>query len=284
MKRIAGWVSAMVLLACAASSAGESGLKVKQDPAEYAAAMKAVAAKFKGTPGVFLHIGDSITYANQNTRWAGKMGCGGGSAADQAFAKWTHAGDKNDKDGWFLAYTDCPGNRSETACSGIRADEYNAGGKSGMAPLADILKKYNPQIALYMLGTNDISAGRAPDAYSKDVETAMDALLANGTIPILSTLPPYRGKSDKVDAYNKALRELAKKKKIPLLDLNEEMKARAGADAEKNYLSGDGIHLSGDQAGGPPTDENLKICGYFLRCYTAVQKGIEVKAAVIDAK
>lgn len=273
-----------VVFACVALHAAEGGMKVKQDPAEYSAAMKAVAAKFNGTPGVFLHLGDSITYANQNTRWAGKMGCGGGSAADQAFAKWTHAGARNEKDGWFLAYTDCPGNRSETACSGIRADEYLKGGKSGMPPLADMLKKFNPQIALYMLGTNDISAGRAVDAYIKDVEAAMDALMANGTVPMLSTLPPYRGKADKVEAYNKALRDLAKRKKIPLLDLHEEMKARAGADAEKNYLSGDGIHLSGEQAGGPPTEENLKLCGYLIRCYTAVQKGIEVKAAVLDAK
>lgn len=279
----------MTVLACAAllaagAARAESGMKVKQDPKEYAEAMKAVAAKFKGTAGVFLHIGDSITYANQNTRWAGKMNCGGGTAEEQAFAKWTHAGDRNEKDGWFLAYTDCPGNRSETACSGIRADQYNQGGKSGMAPLADIVKKYNPQIALYMLGTNDISAGRAVDAYIKDVEAAMDVLLANGTIPILSTLPPYRGKESVVDGYNKALRELAKKKKLPLLDLNEEMKARAGADAEKNYLCPDGIHLSNEPAGGPPTVENLAKCGYLLRCYTAVVKGMDVKAAVVDAK
>ena len=38
--------------------------------ADDAAALKQVAARFTGTPGVFLHLGDSLTYAQQNTAWA----------------------------------------------------------------------------------------------------------------------------------------------------------------------------------------------------------------------
>ena len=185
---------------------------------------------------------------------------------------------------WWLASVEVPSGRSHTAASGVRADEYLKGGKGGLPSLAEVIKKYNPQLALYMLGTNDITAGRAVATYIGDVEKAIDALHANGTIVILSTLPPYRGKAKQVDEYNAALRELAKKKQLPLVDLHGEMKARAGDDAEKAYLSNDGVHLSFPFANGPATEENLKKSGYLLRCFLAVHKGMEVKAMVLDVK
>jgi lysophospholipase L1-like esterase len=270
-----------LIAAAAVWAADEPGVKVKEGY-DYAAAMKTVAAKFKGKPGVFLHLGDSITYANQNTAWA--RGGQGQSAEEKAFLKWSHAGERNDADGWYLTSVDVPSGRSHTAASGVRADEYLKGGKGGLPSLAEIIKKYNPQLALYMLGTNDISANRPVGAYIADVEKAVDALLANGTVVIVSTLPPYRGKPKQVEEYNAALRELAKKKQIALVDLHAEMKERAGADMEKNYLSNDGVHLSFPQANGPATEENLKKSGYLLRCYLAVHKGMEVKAKVLDAK
>jgi hypothetical protein len=51
----------------------------------------------------------------------------------------------------------------------------------------------------------------------------------------------------------------------------------------KDTLVGpDGVHLTHKLAGGPPTEENLKNCGYLLRCYVTVQKLKEVKEKVID--
>lgn len=272
----------IALAICALTAAGEDAPFKAAQADDYAAAMKTVAAKFKGTAGVYIQIGDSITYANQNTAWA--RGGKEQSPAVQQFLKWSHRGEKNQTDGWWLASDDQPGNRSHPAASGVRASEYLAGGKGGLPPLADIIKKYNPQMALYMLGTNDINGGRKVAVYIADVEKALDLLMDNGTIPILSTLPPIRGKAPQVDEFCKALRELAAKKKIPLLDLNSEMKARAGDQMESAYLGGDGVHLSFPNASGPASDENLKQSGYLLRCYMAVYKGMEVKAKVIDGK
>jgi lysophospholipase L1-like esterase len=262
-------------------AADDPAIKVKESY-DYSGAMKQVAAKFKGKPGVYLHLGDSITYANQNTAWA-RAGQGH-SGEEKAFLKWSHAGAKNDQDGWHLASVDVPSGRSHTAASGVRADEYLKGGKGGLPSLAEIIKKYNPQLALYMLGTNDITAGRPVGGYIADVEKAIDMLNANGTVVILSTLPPYRGKGNQVEEYNAALRNLAKKKQIPLIDLHGEMKARAGDAMEKSYLSNDGVHLSFQPAAGPASEENLKKSGYLLRCYLAVHKGMEVKARVLDGK
>lgn len=271
-----------LLLLIALSLKGEEAAFKAAQSDDYVAAMKVVAAKFKGTAGVYIQIGDSITYANQNTAWA--RGGQGQTPAVQQFLKWSHRGEKNQNDGWWLASDDQPGNRSHTAASGMRANECLAGGKGGLPAPAEIIKKYNPQLALYMLGTNDINGGRKVAAYIADVEKALDMLMENGTIPILSTLPPIRGKAAQVEEFCKALRELAAKKKVPLLDLNAEMKARAGEQMEAAYLQGDGVHLSFPSAGGPATEENLKKSGYLLRCYMAVYKGMEVKERAIEGK
>jgi hypothetical protein len=84
-----------------------------------------------------------------------------------------------------------------------------------------------------------------------------------------------------VDAYNEKLRHLAEKKHVPLIDLYAEMKARAG-DAKK-YLLSDGKHLTMKACDGPASPENLAKDFFLLRCYLAVRKGMEVKAAVSDA-
>jgi len=272
-----------LLLFCLALAPAEDSKPIRVSVDEdYAPAAKKVASKFAGTPGVFLHLGDSITYANQNTAWA--RGGQGLSAEEQAFIAWTHGGKRNDLDGWYLASVDVPSGRSHTAASGVRADEYLQGGKGGLPSLAEIVKKHKPQLALYMLGTNDISAGRSVEKYIADVQKAVDVLEEAGTVTILSTLPPYRGKNKEVVTYNEALRTLAKQKQLPLIDLYAEMKARAGEQMEQSYLARDGVHLSHEQATGPANDENLRTCGYLLRCYLAVHKGMEIKKKIFDAQ
>ena len=85
---------------------------------------------FHGTPGVVLHLGDSITYASPYTAWA-RAG-EGKTKADAAVLRWSHCGEENDRDGWYLAHVDLPEGRSYTAASGIRADQYLAGGFVGL--------------------------------------------------------------------------------------------------------------------------------------------------------
>src|SRR3982751_2134457 len=86
---------------------------LQAQPAAYAEAMRKVAAKFTGKEGVVLHLGDSITYANQYSGWArfGK----GKTPQEEAALKWMHCGADNDTDGWYLARVDRPGGRSDTA-------------------------------------------------------------------------------------------------------------------------------------------------------------------------
>jgi lysophospholipase L1-like esterase len=231
-----------------------------------------------------LSLGDSLTYANQSTRWARNPQ--GGAADDKAVLSWSHAGKRDDSDGWHLASLDAPGGgRSETAVSGIRTDEYIRGGKAGIRPLQETIAKYRPQVAFVLLGANDASAGRKPDDVAKDMATILDALLANGTIPVLQLVAPRAAvaKDELSRKYNEKYLELARARKIPIIDLYGEFKTRAPGDAWQTQLLGkDGVHFTHELSGGPPTDENLAKCGYLLRCWLAVQKLKEIKTKVID--
>jgi lysophospholipase L1-like esterase len=251
---------------------------------DYVKPMKKVAEGFKGRPGVVLHVGDSITYANPYGQWA--RGGQGQTADDKAILKWMHAGAGNDTDGWWLASFDHPdGGRSYTAVGGIRADEMLAGGKRNIPPLAKLLDTYRPQLVVYMLGTNDASAGRPVAAYRADVEKSIALMLDRGILPILSTIPPHVGKRDLAKSYNEALRQLAKDRGLPLIDYEAEILKRRPEDWNGTLLGKNDVHPTAAQGGATassaPTAENLRNSGYLLRGWLSVQKIAEVKRKVI---
>jgi hypothetical protein len=251
----------------------------------YAAAMKKAAGKFKGREGVVLHVGDSITYANPYGQWP-RAGAGK-TDEDKAILKWMHTGDDNESDGWWLARFDHPdGGRSYTACGGIRADEMLAGGKQKMPPFAKLLDTYKPRMVVLMLGSNDASAGRSVEAYAADMAKCVDLMLERGIVPILSTIPPHPGQRKRAESYNVALRELAKKRQLPLIDYEKEILKRRPDDWNGTLLGKNDVHPTveshGSKTTSPPTEENLKNSGYLLRGWLSVKKIAEVKRTVLD--
>ena len=276
--------TALVLLALSSFSARGEEVPLSQGW-DYAEAMRKVAAKGAGRAGVVLHVGDSITYANPYGAWArdGK----GRTAADLAALKWMHAGARDDTDGWYLASFDHPdGGRSHTACGGLRADELLAGGKQGMPSLAEILDRYTPQAAVVMVGTNDASAGRTVEAYRRDMEAVVEAMVSRGVVPIVSTIPPHVHRAELARSYNGALREIARRRGLPLIDFEREILARRPRDWDGTLLNRGDVHPTAESGGtGPasePTKENLRNSGYLLRGWLSVKKITEVKRAVFD--
>ncbi len=252
---------------------------------DYKRAMKKVAEGFHGRPGVVLHVGDSIAYSNPYGQWAraGK----GKTAEDVAVLTWMHAGADNDTDGWWLARFDhAEGGRSHTACSGIRADEMLAGGMRKMPSLAQMLDAYKPQLAVVMLGTNDVSANRPVDAFRKDMEKAVDLMLTRSVICIISTIPPHPGRPELARSYNDALRQLAKARELPLIDYEQEILERRLEDWNGTLLGKNDVHPTTGQEGvtptSEPTTENLRRSGYLLRGWLSVRKIAEVKRTVLD--
>ena len=106
------------------------------------------------------------------------------------------------------------------------------------------------------------------------------------TIPIVSTIPPIKGKDEVVKSFNAALMELVKEKKIPFIDYYGEIVKRRPSDWLGTLISDDGVHPTGDHGGASPgsepTEENLKNSGYLLRGVLSVRKIAEVKAKVLE--
>ena len=240
--------------------------------------MRRVAARFDGREGVFLQLGDSLTLATPNALWARQ---GYHSRSERAFLDWAHSGRRDETDGWFLA-TELTGppeeKRTFTASIGCTARFSLEGGR--LPPLADLLARYRPQLAVYAIGMSDVIRGTALGDYVRDIEGGLDLIVGNGTVPILATITPHRERNDDVLRRNEALRAIAAQRRLPLLDVYAELAARSPDVFD--FLADDGFHLTAARPEGPPTEVNFLASGYLLRCFLTVRKGMEVKEAVFD--
>jgi hypothetical protein len=251
---------------------------------DYAPAMKKVAVKFRGKEGGVLHVGDSMTIANPYGQWArqGK----GKTPEDEAILKWMHTGANDKTDGWWLCPTEVVSERAYTSVGGMQSTHLLAGGNRDNVPLEKMLKEFNPQMVVLMVGIYDADAKRPVKEYKANMAKAVDLILDNGTICILSTLAPLHNRLDLTKAYNEALRELANERGLPLIDLEKEILTRRPDDWNGTLQRRDNIHLTAREAGGDPTAaptaENLGKSGYHLRGWLSVQKIAEVKRRVLD--
>lgn len=253
---------------------------VKKETWDYVASSKEILKKFTGKEGVVVHFGDSITCANPYGQWAryGK----GQTEVDKAILKWMHCGAGNDTDGWYLAAKDMPGGRTCTASGGMTSQQFIEGGHGGLPKLDDLIKTYNPQMVVLMLGTNDASQKRTADDFIKDMTTIIEKLHANGTVVILSSVSPYIFNPKIVEGYNERLYQLAKEKKMPYLDYyGAILKLEPGTGWDGTIITKHDAHPTANNASAEPTDENFKLSGYLLRGWLSVQKIREVKEAVI---
>ena len=260
------WVCLWIALCGIGPTTRTDASEVRTEAWDWSAAMKKVTAKFKGQAGMVVPMGDSITYANQAGRWAryGK----GRTAEELKICRWMNAHKNDMTNGWWLAADDQPRGRSWTAASGCTSAQYLQGGKGGLPSLAQILKKHNPQIATILLGTNDINQKAKPADYLRNMEKIYAACLANGTIPIVQTVPPTTwDKAGHLKAYNDGLVKLAAKHKLPLIDVyGEFLKRRPGKTWQGTLVS----------------KENLKNDGNLLRCWLQVHKVMQIKKKVLD--
>jgi len=145
------------------------------------------------------------------------------------------------------------------------------------------LKRLNPEAVVILFGTNDLNDVDAA-RYARNMRDLTDKCLANGTVPILTTIPPRHGRAEKAAAFAKIVRDLAGELKLPLIDYHAEILRRRpddwdGADEKfrehKGYdvptlLARDGVHPSHPKAWQDDySDEALGKCGFCLRnCMT----------------
>ena len=288
-------VCAMLLLACciAAAAAKSTGGAGKQTVAATPPAkaletkywvepMRKVHANFKGDKGTFAHFGDSITV----------------SMAFWASLSWNR---KNMDDATQADFTLVKGHMKEACWREWKGPAFGNEGSMTIRWAFDNvgkwLEKLNPEAVLIMFGTND--AGQLqPDEYETKYREVARKCLDNGTVVILSTIPPKHGQDAKVKALNEVLHKIAKDMNLPVCDYYEAILSRrpddwdgalekfkgAGGDVYQvpTLISGDGTHPSNPKPWeGDYSQEGLKHNGYLLRNYVALRSYAEVIREVL---
>jgi lysophospholipase L1-like esterase len=209
-------------------------------------------AGFKGQSGYVAQFGDSITYSMafwSAMSWSdpSKFLPADGLPKSPAGKQWKNvikgARDKGPK---FANYS---GWKVENLLKSVDA----------------VLARDKPEVALIMIGTNDINSGKVPKRYRAGLEQVIAKCLAAHCVPILNTIPPRRDRDEAVDAVNVIIRELAAAGKLPLADFHAEcLRLRPGKTWHGTIISKDGVHPSGGKSN-IYDETNLKDCGDALR-------------------
>ncbi|MBM4030626.1 MAG: hypothetical protein FJ291_02450 [Planctomycetes bacterium] len=217
-------------------------------------AMRAVHEGFRGNAGQVAQLGDSITFS---------------------MAFWAPLATANPAphipgDGLPIQPR---GGQWSGVIKGLRDKGPNKGNYSGwrVAQLLGVIDKVlagdKPEVALIMIGTNDITGNRVPPDYQAGLDAVIRKCLAAKCIPILNTIPPRRDHMQAVEGANKIIKDLAAKHKVPLVDYcGEILRLQPGAAWDGTLISGDGVHPSAGRFD-DFSPANLKASGYALRTW-----------------
>lgn len=285
-------VPVFLLSVCSAFSvsAGE-GVEAQGDPEEeqderkradyWVEPMRKVHAKFTGRKGTFAHFGDSITVTM--AFWTGLL--------------WKR--DNMDEE-TTSAYELVKNYMIEDCWRNWKGPRYGNQGTMTISwahrNIDTWLKDLNPEVGLIMFGTNDLH--KVPfDRYVKQMREVVQKCLDNGTVVILSTIPPKHGMADRAAQYSQAVRLIARDMKVPLSDFHAEILDRRPDDWDgamekfsdyKGYqvptlLARDGTHPSNfKQHVGDYSEEGLKKNGFTLRNYLTLHKYADVIRKVLQ--
>src|SRR5262249_32373174 len=152
--------------------------------------------------------------------------------------------------------------------------------------VADWLKALNPEVAHIMFGTNDLHTLEL-DEYRTKLREVARRCLDNGTVVILSTIPPRHGFEEKAKRFAQAAREIARELRLPLIDYHAEIIKRRPDDWDgaierfrehegyevPTLISRDGVHPSFPKRyQNDYSEAGLRSSGYTLRNYLTLMK------------
>ncbi|MCX5672253.1 MAG: SGNH/GDSL hydrolase family protein [Planctomycetota bacterium] len=244
--------------------------------------MKKVHAKFTGDKGTFAQFGDSITVTM--AFWSPLV--------------WTR---KNMDEPAQADFALVKGHMKEACWREWKGPAFGSdGGMTIRWALDNVgawLKKLNPETALLMFGTNDLGPLQL-DEYETKVRAVIAKCLDNGTVVILSTIPPKHGQGEKAKTFVESLRRIARECGVPVCDYYGAVTSRrpddwdgatdkfkgAGGDVYQvpTLISGDGVHPSNPkQWEGDYSEEGLKHNGYVLRNYVVLRSYADVIRSVL---
>lgn len=252
-------------------------------PPPWVEPMKQVHAKFTGKPGTLVLFGDSITFSR--AFWsplayapktlpeplAKNLQLVKSYLLEDCWAKWRG-----------------PQFGSESGKTTRWAEEN----------IDTWLKKLNPEVAIVMFGTNDMNQIDAKE-YDTRTRAVIEKCLKNGTVVILTTIPPRAGLEKKSKEFADVQRKIATDLKLPLIDYQAEIlklrpddwngglpqfKAEASKDGYSvpTLIAGDGVHPSNPSKFQDYSEESLKNNGYQLRTVMTLNVYADVIRLVLD--
>jgi lysophospholipase L1-like esterase len=230
--------------------------------------MREVRARFTGTSGTLAHFGDSITTSTAYwTPLAGTLKYAGPEAARahtlvnrhmkaQCWRDWKGAEFGND-------------GRMTIRWAHQNVDRW--------------LKRLNPEAVVIMFGSNDVIELEAAEYETKTREVVRRSL-TNGTVVLLTTMPPRSGRLEKARAFAETVRKIAREERVPLIDYFAEILKRRPDDWDgalpqfkrtpgndyqvPTLIARDGVHPSNpSKAVNNFSEEALKTSGFALRNY-----------------
>lgn len=130
-------------------------------------------------------------------------------------------------------------------------------------PLDKELTAIQPRVAVVMFGTNEVRMDWTVDAFGEELWNLVDATIARGVIPIMSTIPAntgYPAADARIPTFNRVIRAIAQGRGVPLVDLHHEL------DALPNRgISADGLHPTVSPSGGCVLTSDGLQYGYNVR-------------------
>jgi lysophospholipase L1-like esterase len=244
--------------------------------------MRKVHARFSGKPGTFAQFGDSIT----------------DSRAFWFSLKWKRANATDAMRADFQLVRD----HMLDDCWDRKGAKYgNQGGQTihWAAKHVDTwLRQWNPEAAILMFGTNDLNNVAVAD-YEATLEDVVQRCLDNGTVVILSTIPPRHGREEKAAKFAAAARRVATRRHVPLTDFHAEILRRRPDDWDgalekfRDYhgydvptlIARDGVHPSNPtRYQADYSNAALANSGFSLRNFMVLRMYAEVIRNVICPK
>ena len=273
---VGAWTAALL---AALAATGPLAAPATAADLDWVEPMKKVHARFDGRPGSFAQFGDSITVSR--AFWTG--------------LQWEK---KNMPPAMERAYERVAGHMLREGWDGKGPEQGNEGRMTIRWARENIdrwLERLNPEAAVMMFGTNDI--GSVPlDEYEQKTREVVKKCLDNGTVLILTTIPPRSGRAEQAAEYAEVVRRIARDMKVPLIDYHAEILNRRPDDwdgaAEKfaayqgydvpTLIARDGVHPSNPkQYVGDFSPEALRSNGFTLRSYLTLMKYAEVIECVL---
>jgi hypothetical protein len=236
---------------------------------DWAENARRIHARFRGKPGTLALFGDSITFS-------------------QAFWTPLRGNRRNASPDLERAIRRAEAHLLPECWREWRGPEFgNESGKTlawADANVGDWLRRLNPQAAVILFGTNDLP-DTSPTDYRDRLRSLARRCLDNGTIVLLTTVPPRHGFEKAAERFAAAAREVARELQLPLIDYHAEILKRrpqdwdGASDRFKEYdgyevptlISRDGVHPSFPaRYQGDYSEEALSRSGCTLRNYLTV--------------